>query len=234
MVKDDQKIKDQLIKELQNLRKDEDRHRSYFDNSPIAIFVYNAEGNYINANAAACRMLGYSIDELLGLSIIDIIPPKIRIQVFPNFVSLKKIGQLATEIVLQRKDGTQANASLTAVSIFPDHFMAFVEDITQDHFAVQEMLRQSEERLRTLFSSSVGLTYAAGSGTQDPFIKPVIAIPAGGQETILAVEDDETVRALSVRLLERLGYQVLSANSGDNALTLAGSYDLPSICYSPT
>jgi len=42
-----------------------------------------------------------------------------------------------------------------------------------------------------------------------------------GYETVLVVEDEETVRGLCVKLLERLGYTVLQASNGDEAIALA-------------
>jgi CheY-like chemotaxis protein len=42
--------------------------------------------------------------------------------------------------------------------------------------------------------------------------------PRGGKETILLVEDDEAVRTLTRRLLERYGYRVHEAVSGNSAL----------------
>jgi CheY-like chemotaxis protein len=42
----------------------------------------------------------------------------------------------------------------------------------------------------------------------------------GGSETILVVEDEETVRRLVVRILEHKGYAVLEAPSGPEALDL--------------
>ena len=41
---------------------------------------------------------------------------------------------------------------------------------------------------------------------------------AGGQETILLVEDQEPVRMLTARLLHDLGYRVLTATDGRDAL----------------
>ena len=59
-------------------------------------------------------------------------------------------------------------------------------------------------------------------------IKPVNdALPTdlpGGTEAILLVEDEDTVRSLGVRILKDLGYRVLQARNGDEALALAMGY----------
>jgi two-component system cell cycle sensor histidine kinase/response regulator CckA len=49
----------------------------------------------------------------------------------------------------------------------------------------------------------------------------------GGQGTVLLVEDDEAVRGLAVRILERLGYRLLVASHGAEALALAEGHDGP-------
>ena len=43
-----------------------------------------------------------------------------------------------------------------------------------------------------------------------------------GSETILVVEDDEAVRNLASQILKSLGYRVLEASSGEEALGLYG------------
>jgi DNA-binding NtrC family response regulator len=45
--------------------------------------------------------------------------------------------------------------------------------------------------------------------------------PAGGTETVLLVEDEEQVRELSRRVLERAGYTVLTARDAEAATALA-------------
>ncbi len=53
------------------------------------------------------------------------------------------------------------------------------------------------------------------------------ALPPEGSETILVVEDDPHVRDISVTMLEDLGYQVLEAENGQNALeVLAGHSEI--------
>jgi PAS domain S-box-containing protein len=55
-------------------------------------------------------------------------------------------------------------------------------------------------------------------------------VAAAAGETVLVAEDEELVRHLAVRFLERLGYRVLSAAAGDEALALVqghhGAIDL--------
>jgi CheY-like chemotaxis protein len=45
-----------------------------------------------------------------------------------------------------------------------------------------------------------------------------------GTETILVVDDEESLRTVVVDLLSQLGYHILSASSGQEALKLAGEY----------
>jgi CheY-like chemotaxis protein len=46
----------------------------------------------------------------------------------------------------------------------------------------------------------------------------------GGDETVLIVEDDASLRALSARILEGNGYTVLLARNGLEALAIAGGH----------
>ncbi len=50
---------------------------------------------------------------------------------------------------------------------------------------------------------------------------------AQGTETILLVEDDETVRKLAREVLQNYGYQVLDAANGDAALSISAHYKQP-------
>ncbi|MEW6721208.1 MAG: ATP-binding protein, partial [Thermodesulfobacteriota bacterium] len=46
-----------------------------------------------------------------------------------------------------------------------------------------------------------------------------------GEGTILVAEDDEPLRRLAVRVLEKSGYRVLSAGDGEEALRVAGAHE---------
>ena len=46
-----------------------------------------------------------------------------------------------------------------------------------------------------------------------------------GNETVLFVEDDELVRKLNLKILEQLGYSVVHAENGKEALELAAKHE---------
>ena len=55
----------------------------------------------------------------------------------------------------------------------------------------------------------------------DPLLLPVDkAVPSGGSETILVVEDDAPLRELAVRILQDAGYQVIEAKDAESALDI--------------
>ncbi|MEO7274116.1 MAG: response regulator [Vicinamibacterales bacterium] len=58
-------------------------------------------------------------------------------------------------------------------------------------------------------------------------VAAVTAGPAGGAESVLLVDDDESVRSLGRRTLERYGYTVITTGSGDEAFQLAATRGAP-------
>ena len=53
------------------------------------------------------------------------------------------------------------------------------------------------------------------------------AQPMKGSETILVVEDENTVRLVTVSNLKKAGYNVLEARDGDDACSIAAGYGGP-------
>jgi PAS domain S-box-containing protein len=87
-------------------------------------------------------------------------------------------------------------------------------------------------------SGDISIDSQLGRGTTFKVYFPRVAEPAGttllpapaatgggGCETILLVEDDETLRSLSRRVLQGRGYTILEAKNGADALSLSERYE---------
>lgn len=92
---------------------------------------------------------------------------------------------------------------------------------------VYGFIKQSQGHVKVYSEVDVGTTIKmylprAGSGARAPELPAADARDSRprGDETILIVEDDEDVRATGVAILEELGYRVLEAASGPEALEL--------------
>ena len=88
------------------------------------------------------------------------------------------------------------------------------------------IVRQSEGSIWVYSELGKGTTFKvylprAGSFDSDaPTPAAAHGAPAGGTETILLVEDEDAVRVLARTILRRLGYHVLDAQSGGDALLI--------------
>ena len=60
----------------QALRESEERYRSVFDNVAIGIDVVDDKGRFLQVNGALAHILGYSEEELLNLTILDLTHPE--------------------------------------------------------------------------------------------------------------------------------------------------------------
>jgi two-component system cell cycle sensor histidine kinase/response regulator CckA len=64
-------------------------------------------------------------------------------------------------------------------------------------------------------------------GSGEPIVREVAPEIRGGTETILLVEDGETVRRVATRILENHGYTVIAAADGREALAMLASRHTP-------
>jgi PAS domain S-box-containing protein len=129
--------RDQLLAEIEQLRERERRYRAYVDKGPHAIYVLDTGGRFIDVNPAACLQSGYSQRELLALAVDDLAASD---ELVDAFAALRRVGALSAEATLRRKDGSRFAASVDAVRLSEDSFLAYVTDISE--------LREHEDALR--------------------------------------------------------------------------------------
>jgi PAS domain S-box-containing protein len=131
----------------------EARFRSYVEDAPLAIFISNEKGRYIDANPAACSLLGYELAELQKLSIVDISPPEDCPRVVSEFAELLHSGRLDAEYRLLRRNGESLWVRLRAVKQDERRLLAFCQDISERK-RVTEALAGKESLLRQILDTS--------------------------------------------------------------------------------
>jgi PAS domain S-box-containing protein len=117
----------------------EARFRSYIVDSPLAIFIINEKGRYLDGNPAACAMLGCSLAELKKLSIVDITRPEDVEPMAAEFAELMRSGRLDAEYHLIPCSGPPVAVRWRAVRQSEGRLLAFCQDITQRKQAEAEL-----------------------------------------------------------------------------------------------
>ncbi len=127
------------------------RTRELVQQAPEGIFVAALDGRYTDVNRAGCEMLGFSREELVGKTIVDLIPTEDIGRLAASKEQLLRGGAEVSEWRLRRKDGTYLPVELNA-QILPDgRWQAFVRDISERKRA-DDALRVSEAKYSGLVS----------------------------------------------------------------------------------
>jgi PAS domain S-box-containing protein len=126
--------------------KTEEKYKQYIQNSPLSIFIVNENGKYIYANSSACELLGYSLDEILMLSIPQIIREEDLQAALNNFDEIRINGSASNfEIKLLRKDKSLVDVMIDGIKISDMEYIAYVKDIST--FKRDEEIQQSYHKL---------------------------------------------------------------------------------------
>jgi len=122
------------------------RTRDLVELAPDGIFVADLDGRYIDVNGAGCRMLGYTHEEIVGKTIVDLIPPEEVQRLQQSKQALLGGGIQVAEWRLRRKDGSYLPVEVSATIFADGRWQGFVRDISERNQA-QEELRQVQERV---------------------------------------------------------------------------------------
>lgn len=109
----------------------EARYRTLFDYAPDGILIADAEGRYLDANPSICRMLGYDLDELIGLDASHIVVEAELEHIAPALEAIKTTDAYHREWVFRRRDGSTFPAEVVATMMPYGAAMAMVRDITE-------------------------------------------------------------------------------------------------------
>ena len=142
----------------QALQASQARQHAIFDASPDAQLISDAQGTIVQANLQVERLLGYTVQELLGQSIELLVPdsahfthPKLRDE-FTASAQTRRDGHVA--VTARRKDGSECDVEISLSRIETAHgtlFVSALRDLTER--------KKSQERIEELafFDQLTGL-----------------------------------------------------------------------------
>jgi PAS domain S-box-containing protein len=146
------------------------RTRETIEFAPEAYLLASADAHLVDANQAACRLLGYDHEELVGKSVFDLIPADDAARLDAVKEELLAPGAVSkAEWTLTTSGGALVPVEVNA-NILPDgRWQAFIRDITRRKHAEDE--RQVFVSLLDNSSDFIGIA--------DPHGTPIYLNPAG-------------------------------------------------------
>ena len=181
-----------------------------FENAFDAFLLFDNSGSFIQTNAAATKLLGYSSADFKRLKTSEIIAgyqPSAR-----NDSGLLDPNALQGEIAVRRRDGTLIETEYRSVpDILPGIHLTALEDISVRK-AAESALRANEKRLRALFENNWDLVCMADREGTITYVTPSVYRTFGYSESDLVghkvfefIHDDDRAQ------LETLLNEILAA-----------------------
>lgn len=140
---------DELRKANAALTKSELKYRSYTDNAPEGVFIADEIGRYIEVNESACKITGYTQDELLKKSISEMLPEESLQEGLTHFNKTVINGFSKVELLFKHKNGTKRWWVVDSVRLSETRFLGYTKDITERKMA-EEKLKSSLDQLHQL------------------------------------------------------------------------------------
>lgn len=127
------------------------RYQTLFEQVNAAVFLTTLDGKILEANLKSCELLGYIWDELVQLSLRDILPASTDWSQLIDEISSK--GGISFETENIRKDGSHVPVEISTSLFIMDEkpvMLALIQDITERKEA-EKKLKESEQKYRGLF-----------------------------------------------------------------------------------
>jgi PAS domain S-box-containing protein len=149
-----------IDKSEQALRQSEEKYRTILENIEDGYFEVDISGNFTFFNDSTQRILGYSKSEMLGMNYKKYMDEENAKRVYQLFNRVYTIGESSKGFDWQiiTNDGTKRHVE-ASVSLMTDSdgqrkgFRGIVRDVTERK-QTEEVLRQSEERFRTVLEAN--------------------------------------------------------------------------------
>ncbi len=153
-----------LVEDMARRRKTEELYRNVIQTSIDSFLIKDAEGHFLDVNAAYCKLIGYSRGELLKMRVQDVEVEESSKQVLKRIQKIKRRGRDRFETRHRSKNGQVVDIEVSAKYMGDDdgRIFVFAHDITRRK-RNEQAIKQSEVRYRELANSITDPFFAMDS-----------------------------------------------------------------------
>lgn len=154
----------------------EGKFRALFENSVDAIMILSSDAAILEINNAACNMLGYDRDEMLGMPKKDLVAPEYWEKCMENTAALLEKGQDTFETLYVRKDGSRVPVEVSVKVIDYNGRPAILcngRNISERKNA-ELVLKESEEKFRLLAENANDVIWTMDKDGRFLYISPSV------------------------------------------------------------
>jgi PAS domain S-box-containing protein len=139
------------------LRASEDRYRDLVEHSEDLVCTHDLDGRILSCNPAPARILGYSVDELLSMSIRDLLAPDVRDEFDEYMKAVQRDGVTTGVMKVVTRHGERRTwafrNTLRTDGVTAPIVRGMARDVTEQQQA-ERALRLSEQKFAVAFRSS--------------------------------------------------------------------------------
>ena len=121
------------------LHRSEANYRTLIESASDGILVSDSQNRLLDVNAAACRMLGYTREELLGMTAAEILAEPEAARIAPETERVGAGEVVHSEWQWRRKDGTVFPGEISATRLPDGRFLGILRDVTERRLAEQHI-----------------------------------------------------------------------------------------------
>lgn len=147
-----------VIRDITERKQAEEEYQTIIRTAMDGFWLTDMRGHFLDVNEAYCKLIGYSRDELLGMSISDIEAAEKPEHVAKRIQKIKEFGHDSFETVHRRKDGQIIDVEIS-VNYLPfqnGRLFVAIRDVTEQKKAEQEKKQLEQKAQLASRLASVG------------------------------------------------------------------------------
>jgi two-component system cell cycle sensor histidine kinase/response regulator CckA len=209
----------------------EEKYRTILRTTMDGFWIANMQGRFLDVNDAYCRMIGYSRDELLTMSISDVEVVERPEDTARRIQKIMELGGDRFETLHKSKDGRviDIEVSVNYMEAGDGVMFVFLRDIT-DRKQAEEALKESQEKFRFLAEKMADIVWTTDLNFRTTFVSASIEKVLGftpeerEKQSLEQMITPESLNRVQSMFLEELQREEDGVSDPDRSLIIEVEY----------